>query len=249
MDKGVIILDLRKKYLDDYTDLIFSKYFYKLVLERKYIENFGEIELSKKKKIYDTMIINKKLEQAFYTKNPSSVPLANLMDYSARKEYIDLERQIYELEENIAMNEAALKELKYFQSKDIFKKISTLVARTSPLMNRNKKAEDIWKKFAEALKDNNWKRIVHLSAKAEEIRLLKIKDVDDQLEEAIQDIADQRKAMEKRYPFNQLEILEDEITLENKKTAEKKDLKTMEESYEKMADIYLSTSDAPRWYS
>ena len=242
-------MDLRKKYLDDYTDLIFSKYFYKLVLERKYIENFGEIELSKKKKIYDTMIINKKLEQAFFTKNPSSVPLANLMDYSARKEYIDLERQIYELEENIAMNEAALKELKYFQSKDIFKKISTLVARTSPLMNRNKKAEDIWKKFAEALKDNNWKRIVHLSAKAEEIRLLKIKDVDDQLEEAIQDIADQRKAMEKRYPFNQLEILEDEITLENKKTAEKKDLKTMEESYEKMADIYLSTSDAPRWYS
>lgn len=242
-------MDLRKKYLDDYTDLIFSKYFYKLVLERKYIENFGEIELSKKKKIYDTMIINKKLEQAFFTKKPSSVPLANLMDYSARKEYIDLERQIYELEENIAMNEAALKELKYFQSKDIFKKISTLVARTSPLMNRNKKAEDIWKKFAEALKDNNWKRIVHLSAKAEEIRLLKIKDVDDQLEEAIQDIADQRKAMEKRYPFNQLEILEDEITLENKKTAEKKDLKTMEESYEKMADIYLSTSDAPRWYS
>ena len=242
-------MDLRKKYLDDYTDLIFSKYFYKLVLERKYIENFGEIELSKKKKIYDTMIINKKLEQAFFTKNPSSVPLANLMDYSARKEYIDLERQIYELEENIAMNEAALKELKYFQSKDIFKKISTLVAKTSPLMNRNKKAEDIWKKFAEALKDNNWKRIVHLSAKAEEIRLLKIKDVDDQLEEAIQDIADQRKAMEKRYPFNQLEILEDEITLENKKTAEKKDLKTMEESYEKMADIYLSTSDAPRWYS
>ena len=242
-------MDLRKKYLDDYTDLIFSKYFYKLVLERKYIENFGEIELSKKKKIYDTMIINKKLEQAFFTKKPSSLPLANLMDYSARKEYTDLERQIYELEENIAMNEAALKELKYFQSKDIFKKISTLVARTSPLMNRNKKAEDIWKKFAEALKDNNWKRIVHLSAKAEEIRLLKIKDVDDQLEEAIQDIADQRKAMEKRYPFNQLEILEDEITIENKKTAEKKDLKTMEESYEKMADIYLSTSDAPRWYS
>lgn len=242
-------IDLRRKYIDDCTNLIFSKYFYRLVLEKKYIENFGDIELNRMRKIYDTMIINKKLEATFFMPQESSVTSENLLEYNARKEYFDLERQILELEENIKKNDKEIKELTFYLSKNIKDRMEMLVSRTSPLINKNSKAVSLWTGFNKALEDANWKIVFNLSSKAKEIRLLKTKDNEDELLKEIENIKEQEKKMRRIYPFNQEEILENEEILEEKILAGQKDLKGVEESYLRMADYYLSSTQTPRWYS
>lgn len=242
-------INLRQKYIDDCTNLIFSKYFYKLVLEKRYIESFGDIELIKMKKIYDTMIMNKKLEANFFMQQESSVTNDNLIHYHARKEYFDLERQILELEDNISKNAIEIKNLSFYQSKDIKSKIEVLVERTSPVLNTNSKAKPLWNGFKRALNESNWKRVFNLSSKALDIRVLTTKDNDEELLKSIEDIEEQNKSMKRRYPFNQLDILENKTNLEEKRQAVKKDLKGMEESYLRMADIYLSSTEPSRWHS
>lgn len=241
--------NLVEKYIDEKSQYLFNKHFYKLILEKKYIENFGEIEIARMKNIYDAMVINKKLEEIFFTGGSDSIQEDILADYKARKEFFDLERQIQELEENVKTNSKKLKNLELYYNKDIKSKFELIVKKASPYVNSSKKAKAIWEKFTEAIATQNWKRIFRLALDANELRIYKAKFTEEELQETIKEIQDARTTVRHRHPFNIEETLIDEETLKIRKDEEKNNLKTMKESYSKIADIYLSTTNEPRWFS
>lgn len=240
--------DLIKKYIDFSTHLLYNKHFYKLILEKRYIENFGDIELSKMKNIYETMVINKKLEESFSLANDHSIQYSNLVEYRARKEFFDLERQIKELEENINDNAKKLKELEFYLSKGIEEAIHTIVSKTSPFVNKSKRARVVWEDFMEVIEQENWKRIIRISNTISDLRIYK-PNLEKEMEKEIKDINSQLVALKNRFPFTKLEVLNDEKSIKILKAQESKDIRNMRQSYERMTDIYLSTSITPKWYS
>lgn len=242
-------LDAKKRYIELQSKFLYNKYFYKLLLETKYLENFGDIELSKMKNIYETMIINKKIEDTFSLANDNSIQYYNLVEYRARKEFFDLDRQIKDLEKNINNNSKKLKELKFYLNKGIGSSIKNIVEKTSPYINSTKKSRALWLEFTHALNDENWKKVIQISDSISKLRVYDSKLGDTVFEEKIKEVESSLIALKNRFPFTKSDILEDEKSIEQLKNKENKDVKTMKRSYEKMTDIYLSTSATPEWYS
>ena len=242
-------MDLKEKYISLATNLFYKKHFYKLILEKKYIENFGDIELAKMKNIYESMIINKKLEESFSIANDHSVRYNNLVEYRARKEFFDLKRQIKELESSIAENSKILKELEAYLVKDLEAAIRVLVKKTSPFINKSKKAASYWMDFIYALHKENWNLVIRDAKEVKDLRVYKAQLEEGELEEEIKRLESQEISLKNRFPFTKLEILRDEKSIENLKDQESKDVKNMIETYQRMTDIYLSTSVTPEWYS
>lgn len=240
--------ELKKEYIRLLSYLLYNKHFYKLILEKRYIENFGDIELSKMKNIYDAMIINKKLEESFSLENDNSVQYNNLIEYRARKEFFDLDRQIKELEAKISENSKKLKDLEFYLNKDIEYAFTVIVKKTNPYINKSKKAKEVWSEFLDALNQSNWKRIIRISNSISSLRVYK-PDLDVKLEDEIKKLNYQLVALKNRFPFTKIEVLKDENSIKNLKDQEKRDIRNMKESYERMTDIYLSTSITPKWYS
>lgn len=240
--------ELKKEYIRLLSYLLYNKHFYKLILEKRYIENFGDIELSKMKNIYDAMIINKKLEESFSLENDNSVQYNNLIEYRARKEFFDLDRQIKELEAKISENSKKLKDLEFYLNKDIEYAFTVIVKKTNPYINKSKKAKEVWSEFLDALNQSNWKRIIRISNSISSLRVYK-PDLDVKLEDEIKKLNYQLVALKNRFPFTKIEVLKDENSIKDLKDQEKRDIRNMKESYERMTDIYLSTSITPKWYS
>ncbi len=242
-------MDLKEKYISLATTLFYNKHFYKLILEKKYIEHFGDIELIKMKNIYDSMIINKKLEENFSMANDNSVQYNILVEYRAKKEFFDLKRQIKELENNIMENAKILKELELFLAKDMENAIRTLVSKTSPFVTKNKKDLTLFTQFIKDLNKGNWKQVLNAAKEAKNFRVLKTDLSEEEISEEIKNLESQIVSLKNRFPFTKLEILKDEKSIENLKSQESKDVKNMIESYQRMTDIYLSTSTTPEWFS
>lgn len=240
--------ELKKEYIRLLSYLLYNKHFYKLILEKRYIENFGDIELSKMKNIYDAMIINKKLEESFSLENDNSVQYNNLIEYRARKEFFDLDRQIKELEAKISENSKKLKDLEFYLNKDIEYAFTVIVKKTNPYINKSKKSKEVWSEFLDALNQSNWKRIIRISNSISSLRVYK-PDLDVKLEDEIKKLNYQLVALKNRFPFTKVEVLKDENSIKDLKDQEKRDIRNMKESYERMTDIYLSTSITPKWYS
>lgn len=242
-------MDLRNEYIDRQADLLYNAFFYKHILENKYIKNFGHIDLKKKEHIYNSMIMNKHLEANFYMPERNSVVDTNLIDFLAKKEFDDLDKQISQLKENIEENDKEYERLMFFEKKNIKLKIKNIVAKASPTLNRNSKASLAWDKFIKALEESNWKRVFNIEANLSEFRMLKTKISQDELEQEIDKIKRKNRCLHKRYPFNYEKILDDDQVIEDKLAKEKKDIDHMKMSYEKMADIYLNTSGPSKWTS
>lgn len=242
-------MELRDEYIDRNTDLLYDTFFYKHILENKYIKSFGDIDLKKKEHIYNSMIMNKHLEANFYMPERNSVVDINLIEFLAKKEFDDLGRQIAELKDNIEKNDKRYETLMFFEKKNIKMKIKNIVAKASPLINRNSKAKDTWIKFIEALEKENWKRIFNLESSLSDFRMLKTDISEEELSEEINRIKKKNMCLHKRYPFNYESILEDDQVIEDKIAKEKKDIDHMKMSYKKMADIYLNTSSPSKWTS
>ncbi|MDO5026523.1 MAG: hypothetical protein Q4E50_01690 [Tissierellia bacterium] len=241
--------DLEKKYIELSRYYYYNKYFYKLILEKKYLENFGDIELSKMKNIYETMIINKKLEDMFFLAVDNSIQYSNLIEYRARKEFFDLNMQIKDLEKKIKVNSRSYKELKFFLDKGLEDAIEKIIKKTSPYMNKSKKAKAIWLEFLQALEDKNFKRVFRLSNSLTGLRRYRPDIQDQDLERDIEEKKSQIIDMKNRFPFTKIGILEDEKSIKVQRDQDNRDVDNMKESYEKMADIYLSSSLTPSWYS
>lgn len=241
--------DLTEKYVDEQCAYLFNKYFYKLILEKKYIENFGEIEIARMESIYDSMIINKKLEDLFFSGGNESIQEDIYIDYNARKEFFDLERQIKEMKTNMSSNSKDLKDLEQYYNKDLKSKFESIIRKASPYLNSSKKAGDIWKKFNLALEKENWKEIIKLEQVARGLRVYKRDISEAELNRVIKDIQKARLSVRNRHPFNMIETLNDEESLKNKQDEEISNVKSIRESYAKIADIYLATSTEPRWFS
>lgn len=242
-------MELKEKYISLATTLFYNKHFYKLILEKKYLEHFGDIELIKMKNIYESMIINKKLEENFSILNDNSVQYNNLVEYRARKEFFDLQRQIKDLEKNIAHNAKSLKELEIYRAEDMEGAIRTLVSKTSPFITRNKKAVPYFMQFYMDLHEGNWKQILACAKEVKKFRVLKGDTSEEEIGEEIKRLESQLISLKNRFPFTKLNVLKDEKSIKDLKDQENKDVQNMIESYQRMTDIYLSTTNTPEWFS
>lgn len=242
-------LELEKKYIELATYFYYNNYFYKSLLEKKYIENFGDVELSKMKNIYETMIINKKLEDNFFLPNDNSIQFNNFIDYRAKQEFYDLAKQIKDLKRKMQVNSKEYSKLKFFLDQGLDHALETIITKASPFLNRSQKATEIWEDFKSAMEKGNFKRVFRISNSLDDLRRYKPAISDEAMNKEIKDLESRIIDMKNRFPFTKLEVLEDEKAIKNYRDQEIRDVDNMKESYEKMAGIYLSTSINPRWYS
>lgn len=240
---------LNHNYVQNTTDLLYNKYFYKQLLEKKYLETFGELELLKKENIYKTMVLNRKLEESFMSELSGSVPESNLIEYKARKEFYDLERQVIELKSNLDVNTKSLQELEFFEQKQIKHKIQAIIEKTSPYLNKSGKAMDLWRQFQQSLYSSNWKRIFRLAHQTSNMRRVNPKISESVLTKQIEKQNEELKSIKNRYPFTMIDVLMSDERIEKRKNKEIKDLKNIQESYERMTDVYLSTNNPSGLYS
>lgn len=238
---------IEARFIDGHYDYLFTKYIYKRVLEKKYIDHFGQYELDKMKSIYEAVLVNKKVESSFVF---GELEYPAYIDYLAKKEYADLARQIRELRHSLAHNKEEEERLNNYINKSGLKEdLYLIIERSNPTLNSNSKAEQIWIDLLEVLEAGEFSKIKDLKARAKKIRLLKNKEED--LEEILKsDLAyleKEKKELTSYFPFNQEEIFQDEKLIQEKTRAIKEDVLSAKESVEKMYDLLLYTSQPTKW--
>lgn len=243
--------DSKNKYALALANFLYEKYFNKHLLEKKYIQNFGDLLLEKKKNTYNVMVMNWKLEDNFRRIKSSSTSLQhdNMVDVMAKSQFADLHRQIIDLEKQIKINDEELKELNFLNKQDVMKAFTTIVLSASPYFNKSKRARKVWKEFKQVINNEDWRKLLNVESVARSLNIYDPKTADDKYEFMAVKLRQSKLALLNRHPFNIKNILKDENEIINKQMIEEDDANYMKESFLKVANIYLATSNDSLWTS
>lgn len=238
---------IETRFIEGHYDYLYTKYIYKRVLEKEYMDHFGQYELDKMKSIYEAVLVNKKVENSFVF---GEMEYPAYIDYLAKKEYSDLARQIRELRYSLAHNKEEAERLNDYINKSSLKQdLYLIIERANPSLNTNRKAEEIWIELLQVLEAGDFSKIEDLKARAKKIRLLKNKqeNLEEILESDLAYLEKEKKELGRYFPFNQEEIFQDEKLIQEKTRAIKEDVLSAKESVEKMYDLLLYTSQPTKW--
>lgn len=230
---------------------LYEKNFNKDLLERKYIHNFGDLLLEKKRNTYNAMVMNWKLEDNFMRLNSNSASLQydNMVDIIARSQFVDLYRQIRDLEEEIKTNDDRLIELESIRDQRLMAAFENITTKASPYCNKSKRAKKLWEDFILAVGKKDWKRVFYLEKAARGLNNYKPHISDDKYAYMIDRLKKAKTSLSNKHPYSFKSLFKDEEEIMIKRVMEEDDANYMKESYLKFADIYLATSSEPIWIS
>lgn len=230
---------------------LYEKSFNKELLERKYIHNFGDLLLEKKRNTYNAMVMNWKLEDNFRRLNSNEVSLQydNVVDIVARSQFADLYRQIRDLEEQIKINDKSLIELESIEEHGLKEAFTTITSKASPYCNSSKRAKKIWGDFILAIGNKDWNKVVDLEEVARGLNTYKLDISDARYADMTGRLKKSMTLLSSKHPYSFKNLFKDENKIMIKRLMEEDDANYMKESFLKFADIYLTTSNESIWTS
>lgn len=211
------------------------------------MDHFGQYELEKMKSIYEAVIINKRVENSFIF---GELDYPEYVDYLAKKEYSDLDRQIRELKYKLSHNKEEEERLEELIKKSELKdQLYFIIEKANPLLNTNSKAEEIWLDFLDLLKAGSLEELDGIYDRCKKIRSLKNKadNMEDLFLEEISYTEKKMEELDQYFPFNQEKIFRDEELIREKTRSIKEDMLSAQENVEKMYDVLLYTSQPTKW--
>ncbi|MGF0039966.1 hypothetical protein ACQRBF_04205 [Peptoniphilaceae bacterium SGI.131] len=238
---------MKKKYLDKVKEYTFYTFFYKRFLEEEYIKDFGSLQIKKMENIYESMVMDRKLEDSFIYGHMARPYQDQLSSFTARKELVDLENQIKILKDRLNKNRKSLDELKQVLAyDDFFSKLERVTLKTSPVFSRDKRANFMFESLYKALEKKDFSVIDRFYNKLDlfdnedyfdkELAELQIRNMEESLEKTLS-----------LFPYSQEDMLTNRRAKSSKMKEVKGDIESSGENLTRLRNIYLHISSGSQF--
>ncbi|MDO4778134.1 MAG: hypothetical protein Q4A42_01090 [Tissierellia bacterium] len=240
--------NLREKYINTILNYIYFEYFHKLFLERADIKIFGKLNLLRKQRIYELMIMNELVDSSMEFEFQPSIQEKQFIFSGAKAEYKDLLKQIQKLEKEIGtVDERYMNEPEELYERNI-DKLREIIRKASPLLNKNKKAVSIWKDFFDVLKKPNDEEIGRIYQEAKKIRLYSISDQnEEEIKKEMLRVLKAKKEKREKHPYNFDSILTLEKQFGKRVEEIQTDIKKLEGHIEHLNNMYLNINHSGQY--
>lgn len=241
----------RQEYIELKSQYLYKKYYEKDKLKAKYNALFGKLEIEKKKKIYEVLKIDKRIENRFNLKflqnfddemsiNSNSLIESEIYsDAISRIEFYDLEKQIKILKKSIKESENLIKIFEKLDDETVFLSIKKIIEVTDPYINSNPQASKIYNKLIQAMKRHDYEFLNNNY----DVQLEVVRNKKEVYDALIDDLNEMMDNLQEQFPFSEINSLNSEKGIEMKLSELREDINKSSESLKRITNVYLYSID------
>lgn len=241
----------RQEYIELKSQYLFKKYYEKDKLRSKYNLLFGKLEIEKKKKIYEMLKIDKKIENRFNLKflknfddemsvNSNSLIEADIYtDAIARVEFSDLENQIKRLKKSIKASESLMKIFDKLDESEILNSIQRILEKADPYINSNSEASKVYNNLIQSIKKHDYE---YLKAN-HDVQMNVVRNKGEVYDALISDLEKMMANLQEEFPFSEQSSMSSEKAIEDKLNELREDINKSTESLKRITNVYLYSID------
>lgn len=233
----------RQVYIEAYSKFIFYKYVYKNFLEQKYIEHFSKYEIKKMELIYQSMILDKEIENKFIYGIDTEFNHLKFTEILAKSEYLNLKKKISNMQYDQNMVSYYLKDIENRLNNDFMDMLKALIDKCDPFINKGRYTETMWNMIKFAVENGQFEVLYDSFMKLNKMDISKKRLSSKDLSEKIKYFDSEMAKIEELFPFNMEDILSSKRAINNKIEEIKTEIKKSDKALKHITNMYLYVNE------